>query len=81
MTLPWWWRCADCGSLTDEPHTGPYGEDLCPECCELCTSGQMWAWQDQQAKEERTSMNPGDPVVGHGIPDREQMAAAETGRP
>ncbi len=76
-----WWRCADCGELTADPHTAEDDSDTCPACCEPCASGLTLALQDQYVKEHSTYIHPGDPMLYHGIPSREQMAAAEQGRP
>lgn len=77
-----WWRCAECGQLTADPHTGIDDEDLCLDCCELCTSGRTAAMQEWTMKNEsRPLFDPGDPMPYHGLPSREQMAAAEAGRP
>lgn len=81
-----WWSCAEpsCGP-TDEPHTrcldGVTEETTCADHCTYCTSGQHHADQEQHAKEHRTPINPGDPEPGHGLPTREQMAAAEARGP
>lgn len=75
------WACAECDEPTWEPHSRDLGAELeetvCEACCEDCRSGAIRAWQEQYVKEHRTSLNPGDLMVGHGIPDREQMAAGE----
>lgn len=76
-----WWRCAECGHLTADPHTGPDDEDICPECCVACTSGDTAARQDMLLKEHGSMYEVGAPMPHHGLPSREQMAAAEAGRP
>lgn len=81
--LAWWfWRCGECGVLTDEPHTDPTDDaDVCADCCPMCSSGATEAWQDQLLKEQGSMYAVGDPMPLHGLPSREQMAAASWGRP
>lgn len=30
--------CYECGKETDNPHTNSEGEDVCPDCCDVCKS-------------------------------------------
>lgn len=31
------YRCYECDKLTDDPHTSSAGEDVCEECCDICS--------------------------------------------
>lgn len=78
LLSPWCWWCARCRSPTLDPHTGPDDEDLCPRCCTACTTGQTAAAIEQWLKEHAgDGTNPGDPIPGHGLPSREQMATPD----
>lgn len=81
MIPGWAWRCATCGDVTLDPHTGPDDEDLCPDCCIPCITGETEAAHEQFVKDNLSFLTPGEPMLFHGIPSREQMAAAEAGRP
>lgn len=30
------YRCHECGALTNDPHTNSRNEDVCEACCDLC---------------------------------------------
>jgi hypothetical protein len=70
--------------LTDEPHSrsfeGDLEETVCPEHCTACLLGETDAAIDQALKERGSLFEVGDPLPGHGLPNREQMAAAEARR-
>jgi hypothetical protein len=79
-----YWRCAQCGADTPEPHTqteGEFeGEDVCESCCAYCPE-QRDADIDQQLKEGRSGLaEAGAPLIGHGLPTREQSAVIEARR-
>lgn len=72
-----WWECARCHKLTDEPHTDvETNEDICFGCCLWCQSGACDADMEQQVLDRGGHHETGQPVLNHGIPNREQSAMA-----